>query len=51
MKLEAVMTKYGFVPYPFKWCHFDYKDWEKYPPLDISFEDLQRGVRVAVPVP
>jgi D-alanyl-D-alanine dipeptidase len=49
-KLEAVMKKYGFTPFPYEWWHFDFRDWEKYPPLDISFEDLARGVRVAEPV-
>lgn len=45
--LEAVMTKHGFVPYPYEWWHFDYKNWEKYPPLDISFGELVRGVKTA----
>jgi len=51
LKLQEAMTKYGFLPYPFEWWHFDYQDWEKYPPLNISFEDLQRGIKTAVPVP
>jgi len=51
LKLEAVMKKHGFIPFPYEWWHFDYRDWEKYPPLDISFEDLGRGVRVAEPLP
>lgn len=50
LKLEGAMKKYGFVPFPYEWWHFDFKDWEKYPPLDISFEDLGRGVKVAEPV-
>lgn len=50
-KLEAVMKKHGFIPYPFEWWHFDWKNWEKYPPLDISFEELARGKKTAVPVP
>lgn len=45
------MKKYGFLPFPYEWWHFDYRDWEKYPPLDISFEELGRGVRVAEPLP
>ena len=47
-KLEAVMTKHGFIPYPYEWWHFDYQNWERYPPLDISFGDLARGVKTVV---
>ena len=49
LKLEAVMKKHKFIPFPFEWWHFDYTGWENYPPLDISFESLGRGVRTAVP--
>ena len=49
-KLEAVMKKHGFTPFPYEWWHFDFRDWEKYPPLDIGFEDLGRGVKVAEPI-
>ena len=45
------MKKHGFIPFPYEWWHFDYKDWEKSPPFDISFEDLGKGVKTAVPVP
>jgi len=50
LKLEAVMKKHGFLAFPYEWWHFDFRDWEKYPPLDISFDDLGRGVKVAEPV-
>jgi zinc D-Ala-D-Ala dipeptidase len=40
LKLEAVMKKHGFIPFPFEWWHYDYVGWEKYPPLDIGFETL-----------
>ncbi|HRJ71136.1 MAG TPA: M15 family metallopeptidase [Terrimicrobiaceae bacterium] len=50
-KLEAIMVKHGFEPFPFEWWHFDYKGWEKYPPLNISLEDLAKGVPTTVPVP
>lgn len=50
-KLEAVMKKHGFEPFPYEWWHFDFVGWEKYPPMDISFEDLNKGVKTAVPVP
>lgn len=49
-KLETVMKKHGFVPFPYEWWHFDFRDWAKYPPLDISFDDLGRGVKVAEPI-
>jgi zinc D-Ala-D-Ala dipeptidase len=44
LKLEAIMKKHRFIPYPFEWWHYDYAGWENYPPLDISFESLGRGV-------
>ena len=40
--LQNVMTKYGFNVFSTEWWHFDYKGWEKYPVLDISFEELLR---------
>jgi len=51
LKLEAVMKKHGFIPFPFEWWHFDYKDWESHPPLNISIRDLAGGVKTTVPVP
>lgn len=50
LKLEAVMKKHGFIPFPYEWWHFDYTGWEKYPPLDISFEELGQGIRVTLPL-
>lgn len=50
-KLEAVMKKHGFLPFAYEWWHFDYVGWENYPPVDISFEDLVRGVKSTMPVP
>lgn len=47
-RLQEVMTKNGFIPYPYEWWHFDYKNWERYPPLDISFSDLAKGVKTTV---
>jgi len=49
LKLEAVMKKHGFEPFPFEWWHYDLRGWENYPPLDISFEELARGVETAKP--
>jgi zinc D-Ala-D-Ala dipeptidase len=42
-KLQDVMTRHGFDPFPFEWWHFDLRDWKKYPVLNVSFEDLARG--------
>ena len=33
--LETAMIKHGFLPYPFEWWHFDFRDWRKHPPLDV----------------
>jgi len=38
--LESAMCGEGFIPYPEEWWHFDDPDWENYPILDISFEEL-----------
>lgn len=50
-KLEAVMTKHGFVPFVFEWWHYDLAAWQNYPPLDIPFEDLVRVVTPTKQVP
>jgi D-alanyl-D-alanine dipeptidase len=39
-RLEAAMVKQGFLPYPFEWWHFDFRDWKKHPPLDVPLEKL-----------
>ena len=38
--LEATMLKHGFLPYPFEWWHFDFRDWKSHPPLDIPLDRL-----------
>jgi zinc D-Ala-D-Ala dipeptidase len=40
--LQNVMTRHGFLSYPDEWWHFDFKGWEKYPPMKIGFEKLSR---------
>ncbi|MFZ0336494.1 MAG: M15 family metallopeptidase [Terracidiphilus sp.] len=40
--LRRVMEKQGFTVNPEEWWHFDYKDWKKYPILNVRFEDLAR---------
>ena len=40
--LQRVMTRHGFLSYPDEWWHFDFKGWEKFPPMSVSFETLSR---------
>jgi D-alanyl-D-alanine dipeptidase len=40
--LELVMHKHGFEGLPSEWWHYDFKGWEKYPLLDIDFENLEK---------
>src|SRR5215469_11294621 len=39
--LRHAMEEEGFLVYPFEWWHFDYADWQKYPILNLTFEQLQ----------
>lgn len=38
--LETTMLKHGFLPYPFEWWHFDFRDWKNHPPLDVPLDQL-----------
>jgi D-alanyl-D-alanine dipeptidase len=38
--LRQAMENQGFAVYPQEWWHFDYKDWKRYPILNLKFEDL-----------
>lgn len=38
--LQDAMVKEGFIPLETEWWHFDDPDWENYPVLDVSFEQL-----------
>ena len=38
--LRSVMEAQGFVANPNEWWHFDYKDWEQYPIMNVRFEEL-----------
>jgi len=38
--LRRVMEDEGFRVYPFEGWHFDYGDWQKYPVLNLTFEQL-----------
>jgi CubicO group peptidase (beta-lactamase class C family)/D-alanyl-D-alanine dipeptidase len=39
--LRRAMEAEGFQVYEFEWWHFDYKDWQRYPILNITFEQLR----------
>jgi D-alanyl-D-alanine dipeptidase len=41
--LRQAMEKEGFTVNPEEWWHFDYKDWRKYPILNVRFEDLKNS--------
>lgn len=43
--LRHAMESEGFTVYEFEWWHFDYEDWQRYPILNITFEQLQKGAR------
>jgi len=38
--LRKTMEAQGFTVEPHEWWHFDYKDWEKYPVMNVPFEKL-----------
>ena len=40
-RLEKVMVKYGFEPFPTEWWHFDFRGWEAYPVMDVPFEKIR----------
>ncbi|QJD95315.1 M15 family metallopeptidase [Mucilaginibacter robiniae] len=39
--LRAKMEAHGFAVYPYEWWHFDYKDWQQYPIINIPFEQIK----------
>jgi D-alanyl-D-alanine dipeptidase len=41
--LRTTMEGEGFIVNPSEWWHFDYKDWQEYPILNVPFEDLKPG--------
>jgi CubicO group peptidase (beta-lactamase class C family)/D-alanyl-D-alanine dipeptidase len=38
--LRHAMEEEGFSVYEAEWWHFDYKDWRKYPILNLTFEEI-----------
>jgi serine beta-lactamase-like protein LACTB len=41
--LRRAMEAEGFTVYDAEWWHFDYQDWERYPILNRTFEQLGEG--------
>jgi D-alanyl-D-alanine dipeptidase len=39
-KLKRIMTENGFKVFPTEWWHYDFKGWENYELMNISFEGL-----------
>lgn len=39
--LKAAMEAHGFHEIPTEWWHFDFNGWEKYPLLDIPFDQIK----------
>ena len=40
--LYKSMKKAGFDVYEFEWWHYDFKDWNEYPALNLTFEELSK---------
>lgn len=40
--LKQVMEKHGFTVLPTEWWHFDFKNWQNYPPMDIPLEKIEK---------
>jgi CubicO group peptidase (beta-lactamase class C family)/D-alanyl-D-alanine dipeptidase len=43
--LRRAMEDQGFSVYEAEWWHFDYKDWQKYPILNLTFEEIDAMAR------
>jgi zinc D-Ala-D-Ala dipeptidase len=39
--LREAMESEGFTVYEYEWWHFDYKDWKRYPILNIGFDQIK----------
>jgi serine beta-lactamase-like protein LACTB len=40
--LRRAMEEEGFTVYEAEWWHFDYKDWRKYPILNVTLEEVDK---------
>ncbi|HXD52015.1 MAG TPA: M15 family metallopeptidase [Burkholderiales bacterium] len=43
--LRAAMEGEGFAVYEPEWWHYDYKDWQSYRVLNISFSEIGKAPR------
>jgi D-alanyl-D-alanine dipeptidase len=43
--LRDAMESEGFTVYEAEWWHFDYKDWQKYPIGNVTFEQIRNRPR------
>jgi D-alanyl-D-alanine dipeptidase len=39
--LRQVMESEGFTVNKYEWWHFDYRNWQRYPILNLTFETLE----------
>jgi len=39
--LRTTMEAEGFTVYPNEWWHFDYKDWRRYPLMNVPFSEIK----------
>ena len=39
--LRSAMEAEGFTVYPNEWWHFDYRDWQQYPIMNVPFEQVK----------
>jgi D-alanyl-D-alanine dipeptidase len=44
-RLRATMEREGFAVEPNEWWHFNYRGWERYPILDVAFEEIAAPTR------
>jgi D-alanyl-D-alanine dipeptidase len=43
--LRAAMEAEGFTVEPNEWWHFNYRDWPRYPIMNVRFADIAPGTR------
>jgi D-alanyl-D-alanine dipeptidase len=47
--LRKAMESEGFTVNEKEWWHFDYKDWKKYPILNVTFDKVGKSERATAP--
>ena len=48
--LRNALESEGFNVYEYEWWHFDYKDWQQYPILNLTFEQLSHPHQIGMGV-